>query len=268
MKKAFGLLILAICSVSICASTLTNEGYFDSDGVKIRYVVEGEGDPVLLIHGSGGGIQRSWVDRGIYDGLVDAGFRVIAHDQRGYGKSDQPTSPELYGLEMVEDCRRLLDHLGIERAHVVGYSMGGKIAAKFGELHSDRALSLTLGGTGYPFWYPEPASVEQVAKRLRDRGRENDLSPEAMAAVAIAYPDFLPEANALREVDIPTLVIVGRNDMGVPGSGNNRTAGARTLAGMMPNAKLVLVPGNHREASKTPEFLAEISKFLSEHNAN
>ena len=144
-------------------------GFFDSDGVNIRYVDDGQGSPVLLIHGITSSLD-SWTETGKFDELVGEDYRAIALDLRGHGQSDWPTSPDKYGMEMVEDGRRLLDHLGISRAHIVGYSMGGKIAAKFAELYPERTSSLTIGGSGYPFWAPEPQTEEQTAERIRRWG--------------------------------------------------------------------------------------------------
>ena len=142
-----GRTILLLFSASLWASVATAENnFFDSNGVKIHYADEGRGVPVLLLHGFTGDIDRSWRQRGVIDGLVTAGYRVIAYDSRAHGESDKPLGPENYGLEMVEDGRRMLDHLEIERAHVVGHSMGSRIAIKFRETHPSRLPWLALAG--------------------------------------------------------------------------------------------------------------------------
>src|SRR5688572_7403274 len=103
---------------------------FDSDGVTIAYLDEGEGAPILLIHGFASNIQVNWVMTGWVDTLKRAGFRVIAIDNRGHGTSEKLYDTAVYGAAMMaEDARRLLDHLGIQRADVMGYSMGARIAA-------------------------------------------------------------------------------------------------------------------------------------------
>src|SRR5262245_47248426 len=94
--------------------------YFDSNGVKIHFVVEGSGDPVLLIHGFTIDLERQWRAPGVIAALAKD-HQVIAFDNRGHGKSDKPHEPKQYGLEMIEDAARLLDHLQIKRAYVVGY---------------------------------------------------------------------------------------------------------------------------------------------------
>src|SRR5438477_11822838 len=113
------LLALALLAVS-------GDQYFDSNGVRIRYVVAGAGEPVVLIHG--------WsADAGMWQPLMDdlsRDHQVIALNCRGHGKSGKPHNPARYGMEMTGDVTRLLDHLGIKRAHIAGYSMGGSIVIK------------------------------------------------------------------------------------------------------------------------------------------
>ncbi len=113
---------------------------FDSNGVKIVYFVQGEGEPVVLIHGWLSSAGINWALPGTSD-LLARDFQVIALDVRGHGLSDKPTKDDAYGPELVEDVVRLLDHLKIKKAHVVGYSMGGIIAANFIVKHPDRVLS-------------------------------------------------------------------------------------------------------------------------------
>lgn len=122
---------------------------FDSDGVRIAYLDEGEGEPILLIHGFASNIGANWIDPQWVRTLTQAGRRVIALDNRGHGESDKLYEPERYGApEMAEDARRLLDHLGIERADVLGYSMGARIAAFLTFAHPERVRSVIFGGLG------------------------------------------------------------------------------------------------------------------------
>src|SRR5258708_36291477 len=113
--------------------------FFDSNGVKIHYNVFGKGEPVLLIHGFTVNIQKQWGAPGIIKEL-SKDYQVIALDNRGHGLSDKPHGPEKYGKEMAEDAIRLLDHLKIKKAHVVGYSMGAMITNYLVVSHPDRIL--------------------------------------------------------------------------------------------------------------------------------
>src|SRR5690606_31002558 len=122
---------------------------FDSDGVEIAYMDEGQGDPVLLIHGFASNAATNWRDTGWIRFLTGNGYRAIALDNRGHGASEKLYDPEAYsGPVMAEDSRRLLDHLGIERADVIGYSMGARLAAFLCLAHPNRVRSATLAGLG------------------------------------------------------------------------------------------------------------------------
>ena len=103
---------------------------FNSDGVEIAYEMAGEGEPILLIHGFASTGRVNWWDTGWVKTLTEAGRRVITIDNRGHGNSEKLYDPVFYpGSEMAEDARRLLDHLGIDQADVMGYSMGARISA-------------------------------------------------------------------------------------------------------------------------------------------
>jgi len=120
---------------------------FDSAGVRIRYVDYGSGAAVLLIHGFTADLERSWVETGILPDLA-RDHRVIAFDLRGHGGSDKPHEPRAYD-EVALDAIRLLDHLAIDKAHVVGYSLGGIIAAKLLTTYPQRFASALLAGAAY-----------------------------------------------------------------------------------------------------------------------
>src|SRR5262249_40340605 len=139
---------LAGCFLLLTAAGLhAQEDRFDSNGVKLRYSVVGEGEPVVLIHGFSVNPQIQWDLPGITKGLAKE-YKVITLDNRGHGRSGKPHDPGKYGVEMVEDVVRLLDHLKIQKAHVVGYSMGAFITLKMLTTHPDRLRTATLGGAG------------------------------------------------------------------------------------------------------------------------
>jgi pimeloyl-ACP methyl ester carboxylesterase len=134
----------------------TQAGSFDSAGVKIAYLEAGQGTTVILVHGLYSSAGINWVMPGTFKMLAEH-YHVIAPDLRGHGKSDKPAGEADYGPPMVEDIVRLMDHLKIAKAHVVGYSLGGILVVKFMIDHPDRVLSGTLGGMG---WL-RPGSFEQ-----------------------------------------------------------------------------------------------------------
>lgn len=124
--------------------------YFDSAGVQIFYTDEGprDADPVILVHGFGANADLNWRAPGITK-MLSKDFRVIALDNRGHGLSGKPHEAEKYGIEMVEDIVRLMDHLEIPKAHVVGYSMGSFITLRMIASHPERLLSAMTCGAGW-----------------------------------------------------------------------------------------------------------------------
>lgn len=127
--------------------------FFHSGDVKIHYKTAGAGEPVILIHGFTDNmeicfeetipsLEMSFMER------LSKNYQAIAVDARGHGLSDKPTAPEQYGDAMVEDIINLMDHLHLEKAHVVGYSMGGFIVGKLLHAYSNRVLSAVMIGAG------------------------------------------------------------------------------------------------------------------------
>jgi pimeloyl-ACP methyl ester carboxylesterase len=144
--------LLAACFIALPAAVQAQTGAaqsFDSNGVQIAYADRGRGAPVVLLHGYTGTYARHWEAPGVMQALETAGYRVVAMDCRGHGQSGKPSDPAQYGIEMVNDVVRLLDHLKIERAHIVGYSMGGAIASQLLVRHPGRLLTITVLGSGW-----------------------------------------------------------------------------------------------------------------------
>lgn len=137
------------CLVSVqCAlGQSAQDRFLDSNGVRIRYQVWGQGSPVVLIHGFGETLEiwhRADVVR-----VLSRHFQVIAIDVRGHGRSSKPHDQKSYGAELSADVVRLLRHLGNSKAHIVGYSMGALVALDFAVIHQEHALSVVLGGAGW-----------------------------------------------------------------------------------------------------------------------
>jgi pimeloyl-ACP methyl ester carboxylesterase len=284
MKARFGL-VLVCCLLALPGVGRAEEGSFDSNGVKIHYVIEGQGEPVLLIHGFTSNIEGQWGAPGVIKELA-TDYRVIALDNRGHGKSDKPHDPRQYGTEMVEDAVRLLDHLKIDRAHVVGYSMGGTITAKLLVTHPDRLLSATLGGSGgiregavpgrynvlaesleqgkgfgpliealAPVGRPKPTE-EQVRKINAVLEAGNDT--RALAAVLRGMKDLAVSDEKLKANQVPALALIGEVDP--------IKKGVDDLEGRMANLKVVVIEGaGHMTAFLRPEFTRELKEFLARH---
>lgn len=238
------------------------EGYFDSAGVQLHYSVDGvaaeaERPAVLLIHGYAGDAKRAWSDSGVIDALVGAGYRVVAYDQRGHGRSDRPHTPDAYGMPMVEDARRLLDHLGVERAHVVGFSMGAAVANKLRDAHPDRLLSVTLAGYGEPPLPEEHTAdlVREIETNLRNMGLLGSNDPKALGLLSVGWKAWRLDDAALRRNETPALALSGEEDPFL----ND----ARRLAEVMAGLRLVTQPGDHGATTSCPEFVVELKRFLA-----
>src|SRR5437879_4243175 len=161
-------LILNCAALVFMSGVVARGDEFSSDGVKIHYVTEGTGEPVILIHGLYSSAMMNWEFPGITKELAKQ-FQVIALDNRGHGDSGKPKAEGEYGEKMVEDVVRLMDHLHIAKADVVGYSMGGMIAMKLVTMHPERVRTVVLGGMG---WLQKDSPLERFWEIARGRGNQ------------------------------------------------------------------------------------------------
>lgn len=244
---------------------------FNHDGLEIAYFDEGDpsGSPVLMIHGFASSAYVNWVYPGWLKTLGDAGYRVIALDNRGHGRSDKPHNTDAYyPAVMAEDAIGLLNHLGISTAHIMGYSMGARISAFLALAHPDRVHSLVFGGLGIGMvdgvgdWDPiaEALLAPSLDEVTHTRGRmfrafaEQTKSDRIALAACIATSRVLVTKDEARSIDIPTLIAVGTKD-DIAGSGDE-------LAALMPNAKAIEIPGrDHMLAVGDRVFKAAVLEF-------
>ncbi len=186
------------------------EGVFDSKGVKIHYDIAGEGEPIVLIHGWMSDASMWGADSRGNTKLDTAGvpgFQVIALDCRGHGKSGKPHDKNAYGAEMAYDVVRLLDHLKIRRAHLVGYSMGAFIAAKVAATVPNRVISIVYGGQA-PLIKGEPTGSKEIDVFAKAVADGKGLGPYLMYVMPPDRPKInLAQANAL------TNVLYGKKDV-------------------------------------------------------
>jgi pimeloyl-ACP methyl ester carboxylesterase len=270
--------------VGVPSGRCAEDQFFESGGIKIRYVIEGKGQPVLLIHGYTASVERNWGTSGVLKGLAK-NYQVIALDNRGHGKSDKPHDPKQYGQEMCEDAVRLLDHLQIKKAHIVGYSMGAIITEKLLVTHPERFLSATLGGHGGIREGADPRFYEQMAEDL-DQGKGLTLllerltpvgkpkltteqmrfvnamlltgnDPKALAAVARGFKGLAVPWDKLEANRVPTLALVGELDP--------VKKGVDELKGRMGNLTITVIKdADHGSAFGRQEFLKALQDFLAE----
>ena len=234
------------------------------DGTTIHYEDEGEGFPVVLLHGIIANYELNWRAPGIAPALVDAGFRVIGPDARGHGSSEKPHDSAAYSDDaMARDVVALFDHLGLRDANLAGYSMGAGVAMRFAA-RDDRIHRLVLGGFGGSFG---------------ERGRDNERFASAFDDDATNVPEELVpfrnfalgsgmDMDALRalvrsdqfsggfdasKISVPTLVVCGDEDPMQP----------HELAAALPDGRATIVAGNHFMAVLDPQLAKEIVSFFS-----
>lgn len=247
---------------------------FDSAGVRIAYLDEAPAEPratVLLIHGFASNVATNWGATGWIRELNHAGYRVVAYDNRGHGESEKLYELADYGAPaMSEDARRLLDHLEIQSAHVMGYSMGARITAFFTLRHPHRVKSAIFGGLGInmvrgmagtgPIAHAlEAPSIDDVknptARTFRAFAEQTKSDLRALAACIRSAREPITAEN-LAAISCPVLVAVGSGDV-VGGS-------AEELAALIPTATaFVIADRDHMKAVGDRTYKQAVVDFLA-----
>jgi pimeloyl-ACP methyl ester carboxylesterase len=244
---------------------------FSSDGIEIAFEVLGEGRPILLIHGFGSSGRVNWIDTGWTETLVAAGYRPVLMDNRGHGRSRKLYDARLYfAHEMAEDARRLLDHLGLERVPVIGYSMGARIAAFLVLRHPARVAATVWGGMGINLVSGledseeiiralMAESLEQVTTRVGRQFRifadHTGSDRAALAACMVNSREPMP-VESLGRILAPVLVACG--------SADEMAGDPAALAALLPNAEaFVIERRDHMRATGDPQFKRAALSFLA-----
>ena len=287
MKRAAFLLVLTV-NTAFAQPAAPPDQFFDSNGVRIRYVEQGQGPAIVLMHGMTGTLDRHFIANGVFANLAKD-HRVIAIDLRGHGKSGKPHDPRAYGEEMARDVVRLLDHLKIQRAHVAGYSLGAMIAGRLATLQPDRLTSviyiasLPLRGdttimdnfaaesakdleSDLPFKSlmvtlqppgSTPPTDDEVRKAVAPLVAANDV--KALAALWRGYATLKVDDRQLAALRAPSLLITGSED--------TSAAGVPELNKAHPQIKTLVVAGAQHGGPegvmRRPEFMATLREFLA-----
>jgi len=283
ISRIAALLVVALVATPASAQ----DKYADFNGIKIRYVDRGKGEPIVLLHGGTSNLE-SWVKGGVLPDL-EKDFRVIAYDARGAGKSDKPSDPAAYGRQQALDVVRLLDALQIRRAHIVGFSLGGSTVAQLLTLHPERFLTaIQVAAAGRSpeaandprieieaaeiekgcisrsrLYRQAPPNAKPTEEAYRQREAQCRADPDfnqySTAASLRGYRDQAVTPEQMKMVKVPTLGVVGTLD--------HALKEMQELKKLRPDMKLVVLEGvSHTGATgiqNQPALIVAIREFIA-----
>ncbi|AUD02052.1 alpha/beta fold hydrolase [Spirosoma pollinicola] len=262
--KAFYLLVSLLVAGFAHAQTTRDPLFTSFDGTKIHYDVLGEGKPVVLLHGFISN-SESWKRADVRQALANAGFKVVMLDLRGNGLSDKPHTAEAYRDNTeLKDVIALMKHLGLKNYDVVGYSRGAILTAKL--LTMDKQVRrAVMGGISVDFSDPNWFRRKNFFEALTKPGSHPELQSAvdyakksgADTVVLARLQEFQPVTSRaeLGKIKIPVLVVNGDKD--------KDNGDPQTLVDAIPGSRLVIVPGDHGGAMRTPEFAKAVVEFLT-----
>ncbi|MCS5736344.1 alpha/beta fold hydrolase [Herbiconiux daphne] len=245
--------------------------YVDSGGVRIAFETFGDASavPVLLVHGFASNRDGNWLRAGWARPLTDAGYHGVAVDLRGHGESDRPRSIAAYGPGRLQaDLLAVLDALAVPSAHVLGYSLGARLAWELAVAHPARVRSLVVGGlpvagsfAGY--------DVAQARAAVERAIETEDAATARYLAMMTAMPGNDPRAllrlaeAARRRAFRPLAPMPGQPTLIVAGTDDDLAADSEALAAAVPHAEFVPLPGrNHLDAITSRVFKTAVVEFL------
>lgn len=243
---------------------------FNNGPVELAYLDEGEGDPIVLVHGFASNKEVNWVMPGWTTTLRRDGRRVIALDNRGHGQSTKLYDPAAYHTDiMAGDVAALIEHLGLGRADLMGYSLGSRISAVLAARRPELVRSVILGGAGIRL-VDNAGLSDEIAKSLeapsldvvtdpmgkRFRAFAEQTRSDLKALAACLRGSRQPvRMEDIRNVRAPALVAVGTKD--------DITGSPHELAALMANARAIDIPDrDHMVAVGDKVFKAAAIEFL------
>ena len=264
--------------------------YIDNEGIKIYYEIEGDGPPVILIHGFASNLEGNWKQTNWVEVLKDK-YRLILIDCRGHGKSDKPHDESNYGQKMTDDVVKLMDHLSIQKANFLGYSMGAYMTFRLLLRKPHLFISAILGGFALNLMQDENErsnyrestirrieafkadSVNEVKDPMAHAFRQYaELRGNDLKALAAEMAGGLQERSesmeslsqikeALKTIKTPVMTVVASNDF-IPGDKS-------LIAQIVPDACHFQIQGkDHLTVVPDPKFKMVVKAFLDYVNKN
>ncbi|HOK08299.1 MAG TPA: alpha/beta hydrolase [Candidatus Hydrogenedens sp.] len=287
IKLSIIVVLTSIINIS-CAIFHQQQGHYLNNDITFHYLEKGQGTPVILIHGILANADLNWRLPGITKKLSRK-YHVIAFDLRGHGKSEVVYGVENYGLNLVEDVRRIMDSLKIQKAHIVGYSLGGFIALKFATLYPERAYSVTVAGAG---WEKQSEENIEKLKRIYNAMREKkDCTPlfelvgmekKGFGRISIAFANcYAKKTNDLDAIadllESVTALEVEENDLSacqvpillIGGTADPMCKTINELSTVLPNDDVVWIEGGtHLTTLLKKKFASSVENFITKNNPN
>jgi pimeloyl-ACP methyl ester carboxylesterase len=244
---------------------------FHNGAVEISYLDEGEGDPILLVHGFGSTKDVNWVYPGWVSELKKDGRRVIALDNRGHGQSSKLYDPDAYDIPiMAGDVTALMDHLSIKRADIMGYSLGSRITAWLARNRPHRLRSAILGGIGIglieggvlgenvaaALQAPSLDDVTDPVGRMFRAFADQTRSDRRALAACLRGSRRLMSAEDAAAITVPVLIAVGTAD--------NIAGSAEALGRIIPGSRVLdILNRDHMRAVGDKVYKTGVLDFLS-----
>jgi pimeloyl-ACP methyl ester carboxylesterase len=247
---------------------------FESNGLTLAYddiAGPGQGRPMILVHGFTSNRKENWQRLGWYGALERKRIRILALDARGHGESAKPHDPAVYGRDaMAGDILRLMDHAGVERAHLMGYSMGARLALAAALKAPERFATLTVGGIGAKLFEPRAVSGNPMADAMEAPDPDSITDPmlksfrqfadaqgeDRLALAALTRAGDVPfTKEELAKLNVPVLVVAGARD--------DLAGDPQPLADVFPDGRAVTLPGvDHFSAIAHALYKAAVFDFL------
>ncbi|MGI9261930.1 MAG: alpha/beta fold hydrolase [Woeseiaceae bacterium] len=236
-----------------------------ASGFGTHYVVTGTGEPVVLVHGFSQ-THAAWLDTPLFQDLT-RDHKVIAVDLRGHGDSDKPHDPMAYGRHMQADLAKLLDHLDIDEAHFVGFSMGASIVGDLLVSSPGRVRTAAMISGYFTTWHE---SEEEFAQEIENRESEDERFPwepanqdyRALAAAIRGIEYAVVSPDEVASIKTPTLIVFGSIELEhMPES---RRTGLENMPG---SVEVLIIDGADHDSSNAAVLNPALSRAVREHIA-